>query len=214
MLGPFPDSYVGRTASDDTFGGLVPYLERSTFVGHHHAFGHVVQHGLKKTCFQPQFFFQPLAFDGILQGACQERGSRLSFHEIVLGACLDELDSQFLILQSGHQHDRNSLRRRVHPDQGLCPLAVRQREIQQNDVERGLSQASDGGIEPVDVREGEPAGAGFRQEFLQKTSIAGIVFNQQDMGRTGAHLVPFWGGTGNTTIPSQKSSMDRTTRMN
>ena len=69
-------------------------------------------------------------------------------------------------------------------------------------------------IEPVDMREGEPAGAGFRQEFPQKTSIAGIVFDQQDMCGTGAHLVPFCGGTGKTTIPSQKSSMDRTTRMN
>ena len=69
MLGPFSDSYVGRTASDDTFSGLVPHLERSPFVGHHHALGHVVQHGLEKARFLPQFFFQPL----------------------VLGACLDEL---------------------------------------------------------------------------------------------------------------------------
>ena len=50
------------------------------------------------------------------------------------------------------------------------------------------------------MREGEPAGAGFRQEFPQKTSIAGIVFDQQDMCGTGAHLVPFCGGTGKTTI--------------
>ncbi len=214
MLGPFSDSYVGRTASDDAFSGLVPHLEPSPFVGHHHAFGHGVQHGLEKARFLPQFFFQPLALDGILQGACQERGGRLSFHEIVLGSRLDELESQLLIFPSGHQHDRNPLRRLVHPHEGLSPLAVRQGEIQENDVERGLSQASDGGIEPVDMREGEPAGAAFRQEFPQKTSIAGIVFNQQDMRGTGAHLAPFCGGTGNTTIPSQKSSMDRTTRMN
>jgi len=102
----------------------------------------------------------------------------------------------------------------VDPGQRFGSLAVRQREIEENDVDRGLGQASDAGIEPVDMREGEPAGTGFRQKFPQQTGVAGIVLNQQDMCGTGAHLVPVCWWTGNTTIPSQKSSMDRTTRTN
>lgn len=99
--------------------------------------------------------------------------------------------------------------------QGFGPVTVRQGEVQQDDVDPGLAQLGEGACQPVGMDELESTGACLRQELPQEARIARVVLDQENVCEAAApHLVQPLPLTGRTTMPSQKSSMDRTTLTN
>ena len=96
-------------------------------------------------------------------------------------------------------------------DKGVQAAAVRQAQVQQDQVDFAPAQLLQPRRElrhPVDL---EAGAFGFRQHLSDEPGIAGIVLHQEDSGCVAFHLNHLGG---NFTTVSQKFSMDCTTVRN
>ncbi len=103
----------------------------------------------------------------------------------------------------------------MHAVERVESMAVRQGQIEQYERDASFLHARDSLGKPINMSDPEPAVIGFRQQHAQQPGIARIVLDEQNMRGGVVHgrvySLPL---AGSTTIPSQKSSIDRTTLMN
>ena len=173
--------------------------------------GQAVQQGIELFPFNLQGYLSLFALGGIADGAQQQIGVSSIFKKIILGSLPDRGEAQGFIGQAGQDHEGHLGGLGMSLDEGVQPLAVRQAQIQQYQVDPSLAQAFQPIGKPGHPLDGKTLPPGVGQHFPNQAGVARIIFNQQDLhGRIG-HL-HYLGGS--MTTVNQKFSMDFTTSRN
>ena len=141
----------------------------------------------------------------------QHDAIRLALDQIVLGPFPHRGEGHGLIIEAGQDHERNLGGLGVGLDEGVQAAAVRQAQVQQDQVDLAPVQSLQPRRELGDPIDLEAGVLGFRQHLSDEPGIAGIVLHQEDSGCVAIHLIHLGG---NFTTVSQKSSMDLTTVRN
>ncbi len=106
---------------------------------------------------------RPAALGSVADGPDQQLAVDVSLHQIVLSAGANGPHGQSFIIVTGEHDDRNLGRLGVGAHQGVEPVGVGEREIQQHDVERVAAQAVQRGRETVHLHHSQVTGPGYRE---------------------------------------------------
>jgi hypothetical protein len=131
-----------------------------------------------------------LPLDGVSDRPDDDFGRRLSFDQVVLGAALDRLQRQRVVLRSSQDHERKVRGRADQAAQRLEFLGIRQAEIEQGDVIRLVRQSIDGASHGRRVVEADARGRRGLQHRLRERRLVRIVLDEKDSKkRLGRHAL-------------------------
>ena len=119
------------------------------------------------------------ALAGIANRSPQQFGVGAILDQVVLGAALDRLHSGDIVVCSGQHDQRQEIPARgMQTIDGLEPVAVGQREIQQHGVESIGSDRGNGGSDRRDLLDFHPDRSGGELGAHQRRIIV-VVFDEQ-----------------------------------
>ena len=174
-----------------------------------HKGGKAVQHAIEFFPFRLQGQLGLLAFGGVAYGAQEQMGVGFILIKKILGPLADRGEGQGFISLAGQDHEGHVGGLIVGLDEGIQAPAVRETQIQQDQVDLVLVQPLQPISQPGHPLDGKILDLGFGQHLPDQAGVSRIVLHQQDSGWLGAHHAPHLGGS--ITTVSQKSSMDFTT---
>jgi hypothetical protein len=135
---------------------------------------------------------QPLALDRVAERALQEIDVDVALHEVVLRAALHRLQPDRLVVERRLHDDRHFGCMLAHTLERLDSLAIREDEIQQDDVELLLAKPGERGRQAIRRDEIElrclyiPT-ARARQHRGDEMGVPLIVFDEEQCDRRGGH---------------------------
>ena len=152
-----------------------------------------------------------LALDRVLHRAQQQLAVDLAFDEVVLRAALHREERERLVVVAREHDDRHLGRMGIDLGEGLEPVAVRKREVEQDELgflEREQLQPA---RQPVGAAQPERCRGILAQHLLDEARVSRVVLDQQD--RLGGSFLDDH-RVGSVAMVSQKRSIDWTTVMN
>ncbi len=139
----------------------------------------------------PQVLLQFFPLGGVANGAQQCVAVGFTLDEIVLGPVLHRGDGQGLVIQTGDEHERDFRSLGVGLAEGLQTLAVRQRQVQEDQIDVVLAQILQALGEPGRPFEGDIVSPRLGQHLPDEAGVAGVIFDEQNLeGSIGARYLP------------------------
>ena len=158
-----------------------------------------------------QLGLDALAVRRILQRAAQLAGIELPLDHVVLGAADDGSQPELLVVVARQHDDRDVVAMLEQRAERLQALAVGEVEVKQHAAATGTRQqpvgaGARGGL-PHELR--QAAGGGLLEHQLHEAGVAGVVLDEQHVGRRRRHAQVV--RVGSSTLPrSQCASISRT----
>jgi len=100
---------------------------------------------------------------------------------------LQRFHGQGFIVQPGEYHNGRLWRLGVYAGQGRQAAAIRQVEVQKNNVEGLFGQMCQGCGETIGACQLDPDRAGLGERLFQQQKIVGIILDQQDAHGVSGH---------------------------
>ena len=115
--------------------------------------------------------------DRKLKHARQQRAAEVAFRHIVLGPFLHGGQGQFLVTAARENDDRAPRGNRLHGAKSRQPVTIRQRQVEQHDVELRVAEPAQaiGQIARPVERESNRT---LRQRFGDEACVSRVVFDQ------------------------------------
>ncbi len=131
-----------------------------------------------------------------------------ALHEIVLRSFLECRKTGLFVVKPGQDHDRNTRRVSPHGPDRSDTLAVREMEVEKNEIDPSLVQDGERGREILCGFDPEIKPLEISEQFPYQFQICGAILDHQDPHAHSPHR------GGSVTIENQKSSIDWTILMN
>ena len=120
-----------------------------------------------------QVALDALALDGVADRSWKHASFAFAFRQVVLGTCLDRLQSEAFAVESSEDNHRQVGGCRANVLQDLQPGGVRKGQVQERHVEAVLRQKLHRAVVAIDVRHLETRVCALAQHFAQQPRIGG-----------------------------------------
>ena len=166
-------------------GGRVGKAYHPLGVQHQHGVHVVLDDGAQPRLAVAQALVKLLPLQRVEDGARQQVGIELTFHQVVLRALLQGLQPQGFVLADGENHHRHVRCLPVQRSEALQSVAIRQGEVQQDQVHLAGSKALQPAGQAVGHLQADAHAPCFGQHFPDQPRVAGVVLDQEnaDYGR-------------------------------
>ena len=123
--------------------------------------------------------FGLLAFDGVSNGAFEDRRRHSIFDQHILRAGPQRAHRSFVVIPADqHQHWR-ARSHRLQVAQPVNAVPVGQNPIEQNHIRRRLGQITFSGLDAGHMRHSHPAPRGLRKQIAQPPRFRRVVLHEQ-----------------------------------
>ena len=138
-----------------------------------------------------------LALDGVADGPPQQVAVGVALDQVVLGALLDGLERDVLVLLAAEHHDRYLWRAGAHGLQTLQARGVGEREIEQDAAQIFVHERRLGLGDRAPMVDHDRSTKLLLQEMPDEQGVLRTVLDQRDPDRASARTSRGWSGVGN-----------------
>jgi hypothetical protein len=108
--------------------------------------------------------------------------------EVVLPPGPEDLGRDTLVLEAGEHDDRDLRRLSSHLEERIEPLAIRERQVEHDNVDAPLGEPLQAGPEAISEPHPETRRGRLAEDVLDQVGIMGVVLDQEDCGSVFSHL--------------------------